>query len=80
MSAPHPALDERSREVLRALIQLHVATGEPVGSETLSLALARAFSPPTTGVWWSIAIANTLNGLLIAGWFVLGRWKRYKIA
>ncbi len=47
MSAPNPALDERSREVLRALIQLHVATGEPVGSETLSRALARAFSSAT---------------------------------
>jgi heat-inducible transcriptional repressor len=40
-------LDERSREVLKTLIQLHVQTGEPVGSETLSLRLNRAVSPAT---------------------------------
>lgn len=42
-----PALDERSREVLRTLIQLHVLTGGPVGSETLAKALDRHVSPAT---------------------------------
>ncbi len=41
------ALDERRREVLRALIQLHIETGEPVGSESLSRALRRSLSPAT---------------------------------
>lgn len=41
------ALDERRREVLRALIRLHIETGEPVGSESLSRALNRALSPAT---------------------------------
>jgi heat-inducible transcriptional repressor len=41
------ALDERKREVLRALIQLHIETGEPVGSESLSRALRRALSSAT---------------------------------
>jgi heat-inducible transcriptional repressor len=41
------ALDERKREVLRALIQLHIETGEPVGSESLSRTLGRALSPAT---------------------------------
>ena len=41
------ALDDRRREVLRSLIQLHVETGEPVGSESLSRALDRALSPAT---------------------------------
>jgi heat-inducible transcriptional repressor len=40
-------LDERSREVLKALIQLHIATGEPVGSESLSRLLSRPLSPAT---------------------------------
>lgn len=40
-------LDERRKEVLRSLIQLHVETGEPVGSENLSRALNRALSPAT---------------------------------
>jgi heat-inducible transcriptional repressor len=40
-------IDERAREVLRALIQLHIATGEPVGSENLARALNRSFSPAT---------------------------------
>lgn len=39
------ALDDRRREVLRTLIQLHVDTGEPVGSESLSRAFGRALSP-----------------------------------
>ena len=42
---PATALDDRRREVLRTLIQLHVDTGEPVGSESLSRALGRALSP-----------------------------------
>jgi heat-inducible transcriptional repressor len=44
---PATALDDRRREVLRSLIQLHVETGEPVGSESLSRALRRALSPAT---------------------------------
>jgi heat-inducible transcriptional repressor len=42
-----PALDERRRDVLRTLIQLHIDTGEPVGSESLCRALSRALSPAT---------------------------------
>jgi heat-inducible transcriptional repressor len=41
------SLDERKREVLRALIQLHIESGEPVGSESLSRALGRVLSPAT---------------------------------
>ncbi|MCM2254823.1 MAG: heat-inducible transcriptional repressor HrcA [Vicinamibacteria bacterium] len=41
------ALDERRSEVLKTLIQLHVATGEPVGSESLSRVLSRRLSPAT---------------------------------
>lgn len=40
-------IDERSHEVLRSLVQLHIATGEPVGSESLSRALARRLSSAT---------------------------------
>jgi heat-inducible transcriptional repressor len=42
-----PVLDERKKDVLRSLIQLHVETGEPVGSESLSRALHRSLSPAT---------------------------------
>jgi heat-inducible transcriptional repressor len=42
-----PALDERSREVLKSLIQLHIATGEPVGSESLARAMNRSLSAAT---------------------------------
>jgi heat-inducible transcriptional repressor len=44
---PATALDDRRREVLRTLIDLHVESGEPVGSESLSRALDRALSPAT---------------------------------
>lgn len=42
---PATALDDRRREVLRTLIRLHVDSGEPVGSESLSRAFGRALSP-----------------------------------
>ena len=39
------ALDERSREVLKLLIQLYIATGEPVGSESVCRLMNRSLSP-----------------------------------
>ena len=42
---PATALDDRRREVLRTLIQLHVETGDPVGSQSLCRAFGRALSP-----------------------------------
>jgi heat-inducible transcriptional repressor len=42
-----PRLDDRSREVLKSLIQLYIATGEPVGSESLARTLHRSLSPAT---------------------------------
>jgi heat-inducible transcriptional repressor len=41
------AFDDRRREVLRTLIELHIETGEPVGSESLSRSMKRALSPAT---------------------------------
>src|SRR5262247_488235 len=40
-------LDDRSRDVLKSLIQLYIATGEPVGSESLARTLNRSLSPAT---------------------------------
>lgn len=47
MPETSPSLDERSREVLRLLIQHHIQTGEPVGSETLAARMNRAISSAT---------------------------------
>ena len=41
------SLDDRSRDILKLLVQLHIATGEPVGSETLARSLARPLSSAT---------------------------------
>lgn len=41
------ALDERSKQVLKLLIQLYIATGEPIGSESLSRLMNRVLSPAT---------------------------------
>jgi heat-inducible transcriptional repressor len=41
------ALDDRSREVLKSLIQDHIATGEPVGSESLASRLSKPLSSAT---------------------------------
>ncbi|MFY7781388.1 MAG: hypothetical protein ACOVQI_09680, partial [Tagaea sp.] len=41
------ALDERSRDVFRRVVEAYVDTGEPVGSRTLSRQLAEKLSPAT---------------------------------
>jgi len=45
----------------------------------LAVALSRRVDPPTLGIWWAIALAVTVNGLLLAGWFQTGRWKRKQV-
>jgi len=45
----------------------------------LSLALARWVGLGTMGIWWGRAVANTVNGLLFAIWFRLGRWKKREV-
>src|ERR1700742_1917974 len=40
-------LSERSREIFRQIVDAYVATGEPVGSRTLSRRLPQALSPAT---------------------------------
>jgi heat-inducible transcriptional repressor len=47
MTTSTQTLDERSKGVLKSLIQLHIATGEPVGSESVCRALQRSMSPAT---------------------------------
>ncbi len=62
MDAPRrlpPGLDTRSAAVLREIVEEYVATGEPVGSRTLSRRLPLALSPAT--------IRNTMADLTAAG-------------
>jgi heat-inducible transcriptional repressor len=42
---PQPPLGERSREVFRHLVEAYLASGEPVGSRTLSQRLPQVLSP-----------------------------------
>lgn len=53
-------LDERSQELLTLLIQAHIATGEPVGSRTLSKLTRDGLSPAT--------VRNTVSDLEEAGY------------
>ncbi|HDD23885.1 MAG TPA: MATE family efflux transporter [Chloroflexi bacterium] len=46
---------------------------------TLSLILSRWTSLGLTGIWWARTLANVANGLLLAIWFRIGRWKRRKV-
>ena len=46
-SATISALNERSREVFREIVETFVATGEPVGSRTLARRLGASLSPAT---------------------------------
>ena len=54
-----PGLDSRSASVLREIVEQFVATGEPVGSRTLSRRLPMALSPAT--------IRNVMSDLTDAG-------------
>lgn len=40
-------LDKRKRDILTAIVEMHVQTGEPVGSKLISLALGSKISPAT---------------------------------
>ena len=42
-----PDLNQRSREVLRLVVEAYVETGEPIGSQSLSRQLGNALSPAT---------------------------------
>lgn len=46
-ATPLAALNERSREVFRLIVDSYVETGEPVGSRTLSARLSQPLSPAT---------------------------------
>jgi len=46
-SSPITELNERSREIFRLIVDGYVATGEPIGSRTLSRRLAQNLSPAT---------------------------------
>jgi len=56
---PPPGLDPRSASVLREIVEQYVATGEPVGSRTVSRRLPMALSPAT--------IRNVMSDLTEAG-------------
>lgn len=45
----------------------------------LAIVLARSWQPPTQGIWWAMAIATAVNGLMITMWFQTGRWKKRNI-
>jgi Na+-driven multidrug efflux pump len=41
----------------------------------LAFILPHFFASATDGIWWSIAVALTANGLMVAFWFQRGKWK-----
>lgn len=65
-----PGLDARSSAVLREIVEQYVATGEPVGSRTLSRRLPLALSPATIR---NVMADLTESGLLFAPHTSAGR-------
>lgn len=45
----------------------------------LALCMARYVTPASDGIWWSIAITLTVNGLMVGAWFLTGRWKHKRV-
>jgi len=54
-----PKLDERSREIFKNIVDAYLATGEPIGSRTLSMRLNSSLSPAT--------VRNVMSDLEDAG-------------
>ena len=46
----------------------------------MALYLSKVTPLGVTGVWWAVALASILNGLLVLGWFETGRWKRKAVS
>lgn len=42
----------------------------------LAIVFSRSWQPATQGIWWAIAIAIVVHGLMVMIWFQTGRWKR----
>src|SRR5437764_5911066 len=59
LPSPINELNERSREIFRLIVDGYVATGEPIGSRTLSRRLGQNLSPAT--------IRNVMADLTEAG-------------
>jgi len=45
----------------------------------LAIYLSRVMTPPTDGIWWAIATAVTVHGLMVTAWFQTGRWKGRRV-
>ena len=45
----------------------------------LAVWFSHLWHPATQGIWWAMAVAMVVNGLLIAGWFETGRWTHKRI-
>jgi len=45
----------------------------------LAIVLSRVIEPSTHGIWWAIAIAVTIHGLLVSICFQRGHWKNRAI-
>ncbi|MEI6147656.1 MAG: MATE family efflux transporter [bacterium] len=45
----------------------------------LAFILPHFFTSATDGIWWSIAVALTANGLMVAAWFQRGKWKHRRV-
>ena len=42
----------------------------------LAVHLSRRLHPSTDGIWWAMAAAFVVQGLLTIAWFQMGRWRR----
>ncbi|MFH0963346.1 MAG: MATE family efflux transporter [Planctomycetota bacterium] len=42
----------------------------------LAVAFSRLWQPAIHGIWWSMAAAMAVHGILVASWFETGRWMK----
>jgi len=45
----------------------------------LAVLFSRLWTPATHGIWYAIALAMAVQGLLVTAWFETGRWKHARV-
>lgn len=45
----------------------------------LAILFSHIWDPATQGIWWAMAVAFVVQGVLVAAWYSTGRWKKKRV-
>ena len=44
-----------------------------------AILFSHIWDPATQGIWWAMAVAFVVQGVLVAAWYSTGRWKKKRV-